>query len=42
MIAVKIKGTEKWLTETGEGAAYFLLLVFPSTVLLMRDDDYSI
>jgi len=42
MIAVKIERTEKWLTETGEGAAYFLLLVFPSMALLMRNDDYSI
>jgi len=42
MIAVKMERTEKWLTQNGEGAADFLLLVFPSTALLMRNDDYSI
>jgi len=41
MIAVKIQKTEKWLTQTGEGTG-FLFIVFPSTAVLMRNDDYSI
>jgi hypothetical protein len=41
MIAVKRDRTENWLTQSREEAD-FLFLVFPSTALLMRNDDYSI
>jgi len=36
MKEVKIERTEKWLTQTGEGAD-FLFLVFPSTALFNEE-----